>query len=117
MKTFISSILIGIGIGWLLAPMPGKEMRRLLGVRLQELRSSLPANEQVNQVSDRLSQTRSNVGESIQSIIGSVLKGNEGAFISLAEAATEVVNKATENGNLSQALADLLQLIIPAGKK
>jgi gas vesicle protein len=61
MNNFLKGLLVGIGVGLLIAPMKGEEMRRLIGERANELRGFLPENEQLTlyrqQVSDRLSQT------------------------------------------------------------
>ena len=67
MKGFVRGILVGVGIGLLVAPMTGEEMRRQLGERIATLRSYLPedANAQLNQytqqVSERVAQTGSNL--------------------------------------------------------
>lgn len=61
MNKFFKGVLVGAGIGLLIAPMKGDEMRKLVGERLNQMRAYLPENEQLNmytqQVSDRLSQT------------------------------------------------------------
>ena len=61
MNSFLKGVLLGVGIGLLVAPMKGEEMRALLSERANELRGYLPENEQLNvytqQVSDRLTQT------------------------------------------------------------
>ena len=57
MGNFFRGILIGIGLGFLVAPMRGEEMRRLLGQRFQELRNSLPEGSQVNQYTQQISQS------------------------------------------------------------
>ncbi|HLI05476.1 MAG TPA: YtxH domain-containing protein [Ktedonobacteraceae bacterium] len=50
MNKFLTGALIGVGIGMLLAPMPGQQMRQMLGERLQELGGQLSSNEQLNQI-------------------------------------------------------------------
>jgi gas vesicle protein len=61
MNNFLKGVLFGVGIGLLVAPMRGEEMRRLAKERLGELRGYLPENEQLNaytqRVTDRVSQT------------------------------------------------------------
>jgi gas vesicle protein len=61
MNSFMRGLLFGVGIGLLVAPMRGEEMRRLLSERIGELRGYLPENEQLSmytqQVTDRVSQT------------------------------------------------------------
>jgi gas vesicle protein len=69
-KGFVRGVLVGVGIGLLVAPMRGEEMRRMLQERFQELRGYLPENDQLNQyvsqVSDRVSQTSSNLKDYAQ---------------------------------------------------
>lgn len=70
MNSFVKGMLLGVGIGLLVAPMKGEEMRRLLGERFKELRANLPENEQLNQyvqqVSSRVSQTSSTLKDYAQ---------------------------------------------------
>ena len=49
MGKFLRSVLLGIGIGLLVAPMPGQEMRRLLNERFQSFLGSLSESQQPNQ--------------------------------------------------------------------
>jgi len=61
MNRFVKGMLLGIGIGLLVAPMRGEEMRRKIGERLQQFKGYLPENEQMDlykqQISERVSQT------------------------------------------------------------
>src|SRR5258708_9235526 len=70
MNSFVKGMLLGVGIGLIVAPMKGEEMRRLLRERFEELRANLPENEQLNQyvqqVSDRVSQTGSTLQDYAQ---------------------------------------------------
>ena len=65
MNSFVKGILVGVGIGLLVAPMRGEEMRLLLAQRIEELRSNLPENPQVSQytqdIVNRVSQTANNL--------------------------------------------------------
>ncbi len=54
MGKFVRNILIGIGIGLLIAPMRGEEMRRYLAQNFQELLGSSPTNEQSTPYSRRI---------------------------------------------------------------
>jgi gas vesicle protein len=49
MGRFIRGLLIGVGVGLLVAPMRGEDMRRLLSERYAELREAMPNNEQLKQ--------------------------------------------------------------------
>ncbi len=53
MNKFLTGTLIGVGIGMLLAPMPGQEMRQMLSERLQGLGGQLGNNNQLNQIVQR----------------------------------------------------------------
>jgi len=63
MSRFLNGVFVGIGIGLLIAPMKGEEMRRLVRARYEELRSALPEQEQLQQAGQQvaagLSQTAS----------------------------------------------------------
>lgn len=76
MKRFVRGMLVGVGIGLLVAPMRGEDMRRLLRERFEEFRGYLPQNEQLNQyaqqVSDRVSQTSSNLKDYAQQAVSKV---------------------------------------------
>ncbi len=44
MKGFMRGVLVGVGVGLLVAPMRGDQMRALLSERFAELRGYLPEN-------------------------------------------------------------------------
>jgi len=70
MNNFVKGVLLGVGVGLLVAPMRGDEMRRLISDRASEMRGYLPENEQLDtykqQVTDRVSQTASNLKDYAQ---------------------------------------------------
>lgn len=70
MGRFFNGVLVGIGVGILIAPVEGQEMRRLVRQRYEQLRSNLPEKEQVmqtsKQVAANLSQTASMVKDVAQ---------------------------------------------------
>ena len=57
MGRFINGVLVGAGIALLVAPMRGEEMRSLLRERLEELRGSLPDDEQLRQAGQSAAST------------------------------------------------------------
>lgn len=67
MSRFLRTLLIGIGIGLLIAPMPGQEMRRRLSEMTRNLLGSAPEGVQLEQqgrpVTDQTSQTASELKE------------------------------------------------------
>jgi gas vesicle protein len=76
MNKFITGLLLGLGIGLLVAPMKGEETRRQLAERFAEMRGYLPENEQFNeyvqQVTGRVSQTSSNLKDYAQQAVSKV---------------------------------------------
>ena len=56
MKSFTRGILVGIGVGLLVAPMKGQEMRRVLTERITEWRNSLPEDSPINRYANRVSE-------------------------------------------------------------
>ena len=76
MNKFITGLLLGLGIGLLLAPMKGEETRKQLAERFAEMRGYLPENEQFNeyvhQVSGHVSQAGSNLREYAQQAVSTV---------------------------------------------
>ena len=53
MGKFINGVFIGVGIGLLIAPVPGAQMRQMLSERLQDLGITLSQNEQLNEIIQR----------------------------------------------------------------
>jgi len=100
MKSFVRGIFVGLGIGLLVAPMKGEEMRRLLAERAALLRGYLPENEQLNQyvkqVTDRVSQTSGNLKGYAQQA-ASKMKETGGTLGDLAQKTTSDVKQAAQD--------------------
>jgi len=62
MNNFLKGLLFGVGIGLLVAPMRGEEMRKLVAERFGELRGYIPESDQLDtykqQVTDRVKELR-----------------------------------------------------------
>lgn len=54
MSKFLSGLLLGIGMSFLLAPVPGKQLRRILSEEWQQLLGSLPQNAQPKQATQQV---------------------------------------------------------------
>jgi len=54
MKNFTKGLLVGVGVGLLMAPLSGQETRRLLAVRIREWRDSLPEDSRISQYADQI---------------------------------------------------------------
>jgi gas vesicle protein len=61
MGKFLRTILVGVGIGLLIAPMSGKELRRVISERLQNMQDSLDRRQQ--SASGDMTPTESNLKE------------------------------------------------------
>ena len=100
MKGFIRGALIGVGIGLLVAPMKGEEMRSLVAARVATLRGYLPENEQLNQytqqVAARVSQTGSNLKGYAQQAVTKV-KETGSNLGDLAQKATSDVKQTAQD--------------------
>ena len=81
MNSFVKGVLVGVGAGLLVAPMRGEEMRKLLRERINEWRGYLPENAQLNQyvqqVSDWVSQTSSELKGYAQQATSSVKQSGQ----------------------------------------
>ena len=106
MKSFIRGMLFGVGIGLLVAPMRGEEMRRLVSARLQELRGYLPENEQLNQyvqqVSDRVSQASGNLSDLAQQASSKVRETGSQLGDLAQQASSKVKETGSQLGTLGQ---------------
>src|SRR5438093_718548 len=114
MNSFVKGILVGVGIGLVVAPMRGDEMRRLLSERFDEMRGYLPENEQMNQyvqqVTDRVSQTSSDLKGYAQQAASKV-KETSGSLSDLAQQATSSVKQT------GQAVADTTKQAASSAKQ
>jgi gas vesicle protein len=94
MRAFTRGVIVGIGVGLLIAPMTGEELRRLLNERFTELRNSLPpdANQYVRQVSERVSMTSDNLRGYAQEAVSRV-KDAGNALGDLAQRSVQEVKR------------------------
>lgn len=100
MNGFFRGLLFGVGIGLLIAPMRGQEMRRLLNERFQELSGALPENEQMNQytqqVSNRVAQTAGNLKGYAQQA-ASTVRSSASNLGTIAQNATSDVKRTSQD--------------------
>ena len=116
MNSFVKGVLVGVGIGLIVAPMKGEEMRRMLSERFQEFRGYLPENEQMNQymhqVSDRVSQTSDDLKGYAQQAASKV-KDTGNTLGSLAQQAATSVKQTSQDvaGTAKQAATSAKQSV------
>ena len=98
MKGFFRGMLVGVGVGLLIAPMRGQDMRNVLRQRFEELRGYLPENDQLNQyvqqVSSSVSQTSSNLKSYAQQAAARMKDTGSG----LGELAQKATNDVKQTG-------------------
>lgn len=107
MNRLVTGLLIGVGIGWLTAPMRGKEMRRIVGERWQALRNDLPdeagRNRYFQQFSDRFSQISRNREDLLRLVTNMLPKNYESTLSELAKmAASKMGDKKFTVNDLSR---------------
>jgi gas vesicle protein len=107
MNSFFKGILLGVGVGLLVAPMKGEEMRRLINERLNELQGYLPENEQISQyrqqVSSRLNQTAGTLRDYAQQAATTV-RQTAGSLSDVAQGAASTVK--STGSDVAQATKD-----------
>src|SRR5436190_16745733 len=100
MNNFVKGLLFGVGIGLLVGPMKGDEMRRLVSERVGELRGYLPESEQMNvytqRVTERVSQTADNLKGYAQQAATTV-KGTASNLSTIAQNAAADVKGTTSD--------------------
>jgi gas vesicle protein len=94
MGRFLNGVLVGVGIGLLIAPMKGEEMRRLVRERYEHLRSTLPEQEQLQQAGQQvaagLSQAASTVKDSAQQAAAKVKRTGQDVASTTTKTAASV---------------------------
>lgn len=100
MNNFTKGLLIGVGIGLLIAPMRGEETRRLIAERAGQLRGYLPENEQLDlyrqQVSDRVRDTASTLKDYAQQA-ASTVKSSANNLSDIAQNATSTIKRSGQD--------------------
>jgi uncharacterized membrane-anchored protein YhcB (DUF1043 family) len=94
MNNFTKGLLVGVGIGLLVAPMRGEELRKLVGERVNEMRGYLPENEQLEayrqEVSGHVSRTASTLKDYAQQA-ASTMKSTASSLGEIAQNAASSV--------------------------
>jgi len=102
MNRFVKGMLVGIGIGLLVAPMRGEEMRKKIGERLQQCRGYLPEGEQLDlykrQISERVSQTTDSLKGYVQQAASTVKTGAKSTASNLSEIAQSAATTIRQTG-------------------
>jgi gas vesicle protein len=102
MGRFFRGMLIGVGIGLLIAPMRGEDMRRLLSERYAELRDALPDNEHLRQAGQQfatgISQTASQLKDYSQQAASKVRETSSSLSDTAKQAAQQTSQTLKQTG-------------------
>src|SRR5215471_7060180 len=97
MGRFFRGMLIGVGIGLLVAPMRGEDMRRMLSARFAELRESLPDNEQLRQASQQFTSGVSQTANQLKDYSQQAASKVKDTSSSLGDMAKQATQQTTRN--------------------
>jgi gas vesicle protein len=102
MNRFVKGMLLGVGIGLLVAPMRGEEMRQRLSERLNEFRGYLPEGDQIDQyrqqISERVSQTTDSLKGYAQQAASTVRTGTKSTAGNLSDIGQNASSTAKQTG-------------------
>ncbi|HLH61926.1 MAG TPA: hypothetical protein VKV20_09595 [Ktedonobacteraceae bacterium] len=98
MNSFFKGVLVGVGVGLLVAPMRGEEMRNLLRERFEELRGYLPENEQLNQYVQQVSSSVSQTSSNLKSYAQQAAAKMKDTGMGLGELAQKATNDVKQTG-------------------
>lgn len=99
MKSFTRGVLLGIGVGLLIAPMKGQEMRHLLAERITEWRNALPADSPVTQYAGRVCASVASVKENWRVYARRVLEQAKDTGAALGKKAMQSVGRPGEQSS------------------
>jgi gas vesicle protein len=113
MNNFTKGILVGVGVGFLFAPLSGEETRRMIKNRYTEWRNSLPEDSRLNQytqqITDRVTQTRGNLQNYAQQAVSKMKDTGS----TLGNKAQQSVQQAKQTG---QGMMDKTKQSINSGR-
>ena len=98
MGRFLNGVLVGIGVGFLIAPVEGQEMRRRVQQRYEQLRSNLPPKEQVMQTGRQVAANLSQTASTVKDVAQQAATKAQQAGSSLGDLAQQTAQKVKETG-------------------
>jgi gas vesicle protein len=121
MKHFMKGVLVGIGVGLLIAPMKGEELRHVISERVMEWRNSLPEDSRINQythqISDQVAYTKEHWRDYAQQA-ASVAKDTSATLGNKAmHASQDAVGKAKQGVGLGKSSDNTGTRIIPEDRE
>ncbi len=102
MRNFTRGLLVGVGVGFLFAPLTGEQLRRLLSERFNEFRDSLPEDSSLHhyahQLSDRVEHTKENVRGYAQQTVSKAIDTGSTLGNKAMHSGQDMAHKAMETG-------------------
>jgi gas vesicle protein len=113
MGRFLNGVLVGVGIGLLVAPMNGKEMRRQVRESFQDLQSNLPDNEQLKQAGKQMAAGVSQTASQLKDYVLQATSQVKTTGNNLGDLAQQATSKVKQTGrdiaNSTQAVTSMKQ--------
>jgi len=98
MGRFLNGVMVGIGIGLLVAPMRGEEMQRLVRQRYEQLRSNLPEKEQLQQAGQQVAAGLSQNANTLKGAAQQAATRVQGTGSALSDLAQQSAQKVKQTG-------------------
>ena len=99
MGRFFRGLLVGAGIGLLIAPLKGEDMRRLVRERFEDMRSSLPENEQMKQAGQQFAAGVSQKASQLKDYSQQAASKMKDTGSNLGNLAQQAASKAKDTGS------------------
>jgi len=109
MGRFLNGVMVGIGIGLLVAPMRGEEMQRLVRQRYEQLRSNLPEKEQLQQAGQQVAAGLSQTANTLKGAAQQAATRVQGTGSALSDLAQQSAQKVKQTGQDLSALPGRLR--------
>lgn len=98
MGRFLNGVLVGVGIGLLIAPVEGREMRRMVQQRYEQLRRNLPEKEQVMQTGKQVAANVSQAADTVKDVAQQAATKAQEAGSTLNDLAQQTAQKVKQTG-------------------
>lgn len=103
MRNFTRGLLVGIGVGFLFAPLKGEQLRHLLSERFAEFRNSLPEDSALNhyahQLSDRAGYAKEHLRDYAQQTVSKAMDTGSTLGTRAMHSGQDLAHKAVETGH------------------
>lgn len=100
MRNFTRGLLVGVGIGFLFAPLKGEQLRNLLAERFNEFRNSLPEDSSLHryahQIRESMESTKENLRGYAQQTVSKAIDTGSTLSNRAMQAGQEIAQKAAQ---------------------